>query len=67
VSAVQFLLRHRAPSYVLPCPTMTAINDVVTTRKMVVKENFARLADLTSELQSPLMICCIYFSESLFV
>jgi len=50
VSAVQFLLRHRAPSYVLPCPTMTAINDVVTTRKMVVKENFARLADLASEL-----------------
>jgi len=44
----QFLLRHRAPSYVLPCPVMTAVNDVASTRKLVVKENFARLADLAS-------------------
>ena len=46
--AVQFLLRHRAPSYVLPCPIMAAINDVVAIRKLVVKENFVKLAELAS-------------------
>jgi len=40
----QFLLRHRAPSYILPCPIMTSVNNVVATRKLVLKENFAKLS-----------------------